>query len=241
MTTEQILTRVLAIAEAMPIEERKYYQFAETHPRDTVKDFSAGTMLYFLTCDLREQIAYETANKGGKKSEFNAAMRICRRAISRAGDHRPHHGGAWIDAEGKQCICDGFTGVRLNNAFDLPAAPDPKEGSERIDLARTISPARENSIVLKLPTAAALRAQIKVDHARWKASNPVKGSDFTPKYDFGANLPMVNARYLLDLIELLPRGKALAKENSLVSPIYIRNRTGEAILLPLRKGADDWD
>lgn len=240
MTTEQILERVLTIARVMPIEERKYYQFAETHPRETVKDFSAGTMLYFLTCDLREQIAFEGAKKSRRKSEFNAAMRICRRAISYAGNKRPYHAGAWIDAEGKQCICDGYTGVRLNSALDLPPAPDPPEDAQRIDLAKTISPARENSVLLTLPAAADLRAKIKVEHAEWKASKPPKGASFISHYDFGPNLPRVNARYLLDVIELFPKCKIYINANSpLLSPLYLKDRTGEAILLPVRKSSDD--
>ena len=240
MTTEQILERVLTIARVMPIEERKYYQFAETHPRETVKDFSAGTMLYFLTCDLREQIAFEGAKKSRRKSEFNAAMRICRRAISYAGDRKPYHAGAWIDAEGKQCICDGFTGVRLHSALDLPPAPEPKEEQQRIDLAKTILPSRENSVLLTLPSAAELRAKIKTEHAEWKASKPPKGSTFISHYDFGPDLPRVNARYLLDVMELFPKCKIYVKANSpLLSPLYVKDRTGEAILLPVRKSSDD--
>lgn len=240
MTIEQILERVLTIARVMPIEERKYYQFAETHPRETVKDFSAGTMLYFLTCDLREQIAFEGAKKSRRKSEFNAAMRICRRAISYAGGKRPYHAGAWIDDEGKQCFCDGFTGVRLNSALDLPPAPEPKEDEQRIDLAQTISPARENSIALTLPLAADLRAKIKAEHAEWKASKPPKGASFISHYDFGPNLPRVNTRYLLDVIELFPKCKIYVNANSpLLSPLYVKDRTGEAILLPVRKSSDD--
>lgn len=237
LTTEQTLKRVLRIARSLPETDRQHFDFAQQHPDEYDKDsFEIGVQLSALVIDLRAALAVEEEQKRGRAAPFAAAKRICKRTVER-NSHRPSTQGAWIDKDGKQCLCDGMTGVRLNGAFHLTEAPEPECG-DRFDLGAVIRPSRENSIALNRPPAAELRAKIKADRAEYKAKRISKYVDFIPKYDFGADLPLVNAEYLLDLIELFPDCEIFAHENPL-SPIYFQSAGGEAVLCPLRRTSED--
>lgn len=232
LTTEQTLERVLRIARSLPETERQYFDFAQKHPVDCGKNSPAiGVQLSALVIDLRETIATEEECNRGRAAPYAAAKRICKRTVER-NSHRPSTQGAWIDADGKQCLCDGMTGVRLNSPFKLTVAPEPECG-ERFDLDAVIRPVRLNSVALKSPSAG-VRAKIKSDRAEYKASNRSKYESFVPTYDFGAGLPLVNAEYLLDLLELFPGCEIYAHENP-VYPIYFKSAGGEAVLCPIRK------
>ena len=237
LTTEQTLERVLRIARSLPETERQYFDFDQKHPVDCGKNHSAiGVQLSALVIDLRETIATEEECRRGRAVPYAAAKRICKRAVER-NSHRPSTRGAWIDADGKQCLCDGMTGVRLNSPFKLTVAPAPECG-ERFDLDSVIRPVRLNSVALKRPAIAELRAKIKSDRAEYKASNRSKYESFVPTYDFGAGLPLVNAEYLLDLLELFPDCEIYAHENP-IYPIYFKSAAGEAVLCPIRRRSED--
>lgn len=233
LTTEQTLERVLRIARSLPETERQYFDFAQKRPVDCGKNHSAiGVQLSALVIDLRETIATEEECKRGRAAPYAAAKRICKRTVNLNG-HRPSAQGAWIDADGKQCLCDGMTGVRLNSAFNLIEAPEPECG-DRFDLDAVIRPSQKNSIALQRPSAAELRAKIKADRAEYKAQRRSKYETFIPKYDFGVGLPLVNAEYLLDLIEIFPDCEIYAHHNPLY-PIYFKSASGEAVLCPICK------
>lgn len=203
LTTEQTLERVLRIARSLPETERQYFDFAQKHQDDYDKDsFEIGVQISALVVDLRAALAIEEERKRGRAAPYTAAKRICKRTVDRNG-HRPSTRGAWIDQDGKQCLCDGMTGVRLNG------------------------------IALKsLP--AEVRAKIKSDRAEYKASGRSKYESFVSTYDFGVGLPLVNAEYLLDLLELFPDCEIYAHDNPLY-PIYFKSASGEAVLCPIRK------
>lgn len=237
LNTEQTLERVLRIARSLPETERQYFDFAQKHPDDYDKDsFEIGVQISALVVDLRAALAIEEERKHGRAAPFAAAKRICKRTVT-CNSHRRSAQGAWIDADGKQCLCDGITGVRLNSPFKLTVAPEPECG-ERFDLDAVIRPIRLNSIALKRPAAAELRAKIKADHAEYKAQRRSKYETFIPKYDFGVGLPLVNAGYLLDLLELFPDCEIYAHENPL-SPIYFKSAGGEGILCPIRRRSEN--
>lgn len=235
LTTEQTLERVLRIARSLPETERQYFDFTQQHPDDYDKDsLEIGVQLSALVVDLRAALTVEEERKRGRATPFAAVKRICKRTVER-NSRRPSTQGAWIDKDGKQCLCDGMTGVRLNSAFDLTEAPEPECG-DRFDLGAVIRPVRLNSVALKSPSAE-LRAKIKSDRAEYKASNRSKYESFVPTYDFGEGLPLVNAEYLLDMIELFPDCEIYAHENP-YSPIYFKSTAGEAVLCPIRRRSE---
>ena len=152
-------------------------------------------------------MAEEAAAKSGNRSAFTAARRICDAAVAR-NSHRTASQGFWIDEEGKQCVCDGYRGFRLNSPMELTAAPELSADGSRFNLAQVIAPIRKNTLRLTLPTVAEARAQIKTDRAEWAAKRRRKGETFKASYDFGPGLPSVDANYLIDFLQLFPDGEA---------------------------------
>ena len=237
LTPEQTLTRVLQVIHLLPEDDYRWYSYAKEHPGDKSGRLNIiGTQLFLLEQDLRRALAEQSASRSGNRTAFTAARRICQRAIDTQ-THRPAHRGAWIDRDGKQCVCDGIRGFRLNSPFDLPKAPDPEPGVERMDLEQVIAPLRKNSLPLTLPTAAEVRSKIKIDRVAWNAQKPPKGAIFHAYYDFGPGLPKVNANYLLDYLYLFPKGlEAFASEQSpFLTPIYFKSPAGEGVLCTCRK------
>lgn len=180
----------------------------------------------------------EAAAKSGNRSAFTAARRICDAAV-RTNSHRPAEQGFWIDEEGKQCVCDGYRGFRLNSPMELTAAPELSADGSRFNLAQIIAPIRKNTLRLTLPTVAEVRAQIKTDRAEWAAKRHRRGETFKASYDFGPGLPSVDANYLTDFLQLFPDGEAFTSEQKpYITPIYFRSADGEGILCPIRKAAE---
>ena len=162
----------------------------------------------------------------GKLSPLKAANRIIKIAKR---SHRIATHGSWM-LNGMQCYCDGYRAVRLHNP--LPTEEIPPEALP-MDLSGIINGAKENmGAELILPSIAELKAHIKIQKAVKKSNkdrNPVT-------YDFGENLPAVNAEYLMDMLELLPECKArAAKHKPLIGLIYFEAEAGDGALCPVRK------
>lgn len=226
LNTEQSLTCVLQLVHGLDEDGAAIYTAVSKNPYEWKSAVGPIPQLYFLEQDLRRTLVEE------------AASRICDAAV-RLNSHRPTEQGFWIDEEGKQCVCDGYRGFRLNSPMELTAAPELSADGSRFNLTQTIAPIRKNTLRLTLPTVAEVRAQIKTDRAEWAAKRHGKGETFNAKYDFGHGLPSVNANYLIDFLQLFPDGEAFASEQKpYITPIYFRSTDGEGILCPVRKAAE---
>lgn len=223
MNTEQSLTCVLQLVHGLDEDGAAIYTAVSKKPYEWKSADGPIPRLYFLEQDLRRTLVEE------------AARRICDAAV-RTNSHRPAEQGFWIDEEGKQCVCDGYRGFRLNSPMELTAAPELSADGSRFNLAQIIAPIRKNTLRLTLPTVAEVRAQIKTDRAEWAAKRRRKGETFKASYDFGPGLPSVDANYLIDFLQLFPDGEAFTSEQKpYITPIYFRSADGEGILCPIRK------
>lgn len=235
LNTEQTLTRVLQIVHALDEDEAAIYNAVSKNPYEWEKAVGPIPQLYFLEQDLRRTLVEEAATKSGRRSAFFAARRICDAAVAK-NSTRPASQGFWIDEEGKQCVCDGYRGFRLNSPMEMTAAPELSADGSRFNLAQIIAPTRKNTLRLTLPSVTEVRAKIKTDRAEWAAKRHRKGETFSPYYDFGPGLPRVNPNYLIDFLQLFPDGEAFASEQKpYITPIYFRSADGEGILCPCRK------
>ena len=56
-------------------------------------------------------------------------------------------------------------------------------------------------------------------------------------YDFGEDLPVVNAEYLFDILTASPEARAYKKagQAGIIDAIYFEAEGGDGVLLPLRK------
>lgn len=190
---------------------------------------NAADIIEALKEEAAAEIRREEAKNGGKLNRQKAAERVIKSAKNYQ-SARPCFHGAWNDAAGRQCICDGFQAYRLREA--LPLEPIP-EKENTLDLNRIIT--KNDGEPLDLPSLAELRAYIKTEKAELKA----KKDKSIVVYDFGEGLPAVNAEYLLTALELLPGCTATAsKLRPLLNCIYFESSDGDGVICPVRKAAN---
>lgn len=189
---------------------------------------NAAEILEYLKTEAEEEIRHAAAKQSGNGNRQKAAERVIKSA--KAQQQREALWGAWEDKNGAQYICDGFRLVKLFEALPLEKI---REGVQPIDAARII-PADKNArgAVLELPTVGELKAYIKEEKALKKAVKDKSGV----LYDFGADLPAVNAQYLLDMLEVLPGCTArAAAQRPALNQIYFESGDGCGVLLPVKR------
>lgn len=190
---------------------------------------NASDILEMLREEAAAEIRREEAKNGGKLNRTKAAERVIKNAKSYQAARECFHG-AWTDAAGRQCICDGFQAYRLREALPLEKIP---EKESPLDLNRIFT--KNDGETLALPDVGELRAYIKTEKARKKAT---KNDKTPPLWDFGEDLPAVNAEYLLTALEILPGCTATAsKQSPATRSIYFESEAGNGIICPVRKGA----
>ncbi|MBQ7052342.1 MAG: hypothetical protein IJN79_06060 [Clostridia bacterium] len=213
MKTELILTRVNEIS---------------AHLKDGALDFTGQTALRTLISDLAEQVRMETAasNGAGNAAKTISAM-LKRIRKDQEGRTALHY--AWIDAKGRQCVCDSYRAFRLTE--HLPLEDRPADAGDPIDLDKivpVITP--EQYYALPLPSVGELKAHIALERA-----GKVRGD--TILWYFGDDAPTVDAMYLMDVLAVLPDAAEVyvqRGEAGIRSPMLIKGIRGEAILLPVR-------
>lgn len=231
MTNEEMLQRVNELALHLENAEMDLYH-------DCVANGFRGIpgivgKLAALTLDLREDVLQDAVKASGRGSAQAAAKRIIKNAI--ALQPREYLHGAWLE-NGKQCLCDGYHGIILDS--EIPGLPQAKTDSGRMALDHVMAPSRKNDgTKLPLPTVGELKAAIKIHDAEERARKAKAKDRTTLTWDFGENLPSVQANYLLNLLELLPGCTATASSyNPILSAIYFyAEGVGEGILMPIRK------
>ena len=158
------------------------------------------------------------------KSKGGSAYTILKKFIKGIPDYRRDLCGAWLDSDGRQCVCDGYRAVRLNVPVDgLKQVETPTP----FDLDK-VYPSEPQPTTLDLPTSSELRAYIADPNSK-------RTSDGKVLYDFGVGLPWVDAKWLKDMVDLLPG--AVATCDGLAKPIIFKSEKGDGLLLPVRKSA----
>lgn len=165
----------------------------------------------------------------GKKASPSLVRGVTNIYKSAASMNRAHLSGAWIDSEGRQCLCDGYRGIRLHSPVE--SIPPAKGG---LDLNKIMQPCLNYTQTLALPSVSELRTSIALD----KNSRSKKDRDRLPlRYDFGDGLPSVNANYLYDFLNIFDDCTQALWSGNLNSPLYFRGKAGEGIVLPVKKSA----
>lgn len=154
------------------------------------------------------------------KAKGGTVYYTLKKFIKGIGDSRANLNGAWIDSEGRQCVCDGYRAVRLYKPVEgLKEAPG-------MDLTN-IMDIDPQPTTLTLPTPGELRKYIA------DPSNRMVNARGDKLYDFGDDLPRVNAKYLLEMMVLLP--DAVVTCDGLTKPLVFKSEAGDGLLLPVRK------
>ena len=229
MNAQKTMDYLYNIAKHLPEDAKNNYNLCMKHPDDARKiaDYTddLGALVAVFMLDLTAESIADSAKKCGKLDRLKAAQRIIKNAKT-----QPREGlhGSWKNASGMQCICDMYHAARLSDALDLESIP---ENAEPIDVDRIFEFTTKNKTPLNLPDVPTLKTFIKSEKSRLKAENkkPI------PAYDFGDGLPLVDAQFLLDLLELLP--DATATGNGERGNIYFSSAVGDGLLCPISKAA----
>lgn len=180
------------------------------------------TRLAALAADLEAQVRQEIAASKGVGSAVKAITAMLKTNL----EHRPALAYPWIDAEGRQCVCDGYRAFRLRD--HLPLGDRPEDAGKAIDLAQIFPASLEGWKELTLPSVKELRSFIALERAKWTG----RRKDFYAAWSFGDHEPSVNAQYLLDAATVFPGAKLFW--NTLVSPLVVTCEQGDGLLLPVR-------
>ncbi len=235
MTPEKLLENLYAIAYSLPETERRFFCALEPAiDTGTYGEINAGHQLALLVRAIRTDMAQQYQRDDKRRTSAAAIRRIGRASASKQGKLRPHFAGAFLDEQGRQCITDGFTLLRLNKPSNaLQWAPQPND-SHVYDTIPELLNADGATVTLNLPTAAEVRAKIASDKAKFKASSPPKYEIFSTCFSWGDGLPLVNALYLLDILEALPGCTAACRPGEL-SCVYFHSPDGDALIMPIRR------
>lgn len=226
MKSEKMLERCMELALYLSEEERARFDYYQAHT--DFDGYGIAGVLSALIHELKADIATETCKSSGKLGALNAAKRIIKSAKN---GPRSALYGSWMEGD-LQCYCDGYRAVRLREALPTETIP---AGTMPMNVSNIVESDRRNmGEVLSLPTIPDLKAHIKIG----KVTNKFNNRGDRVEYDFGEGLPLVNAEYLLDMLELLPGCTATAaKHRPELSPIYFEADGGDGILLPVRRDA----
>lgn len=179
-----------------------------------------------LAEELADQVRVEYAASRG----VGNAARTVRAMLNAEKKHgcRPSLQYAWIDKQGRQCVCDGYRAFRLTEP--LPLEDRPAEAGDPIDLEKVTPNILRDHAATPLPDVKEVKAFIAVERA-------AKGRKATPVWDFGEGKPAVDAQYLVDLLNVLPDAREIyysTAPDGMFCPLYAKSERGDAILLPVR-------
>ncbi len=184
---------------------------------------TAYEQLQMLSNDLAEQVRKEIAASRVETSAFKPITAMLKECKKSSKFRKTMHY-AWTDKDGRQCICDGCRAFRLNEA--LPLEERPADAGDPLNLDKIFPDISTEYTAIPLPSAKEVKAFIALERA-------AKGRKEILRWDFGKGKPVVNASYLLDLLNILPDAKEIYYKN-LVAPLYAKSERGDAILLPIR-------
>ena len=162
-------------------------------------------------------------------------------SLLRAARKTPREGlhDAWTDEQGRTCALDGFRAYCLNTA---PAGmletwtckPDPAAAAARRadnnKILAHVFAALEAGNVAEMPAPDADAVKSFLDAEKKEPAHQWL-------YDLGPEFPLVNVKYLHDIIRLFPVAKWYVDADPyarMVRPIYIVADEGRACLLPCR-------
>lgn len=234
MKTERIIERLYAIAKLM--ESDDCYMFEHSVKNNAHIDIdSLPIQLANLVLDLQNDLRTEEAKKSGRNKALAAAKRILKNSVKHSPKEVTHYVQEYDD--GTQCVMDAYRAVKFSAKNKLPLEPMP----ESIRKCNNLYPIdkcipRNNNYEVELPSISDLKSYIKIKKAEKKVFKSPNCRTVV-MYDFGEGLPLVDAEYLLDIMECLPGARSyLNGDNKERANIYFTDGENEGVLCPCKKG-----
>ena len=199
---------------------------------ESAETFPPSDIAAALGVAIRETLR-EVRNEQAKQDGRAKAKKAAERILKDGGKMRDCFGYAYTVGD-CQYICDGYKAIKYADPLPLPALP---AGVEYVNIAvidDIIAQSRDGETV-NAPDVDALKSYIKREKA-------TRGKSAKILYDFGAGLPVVDARFLLDMLEALP-GAVLkvAKgrpDGVNLNAVYFENGANVGAMLPVRPAAN---
>ena len=222
MTNTKMLEKIIMVKKSLSLESQKDIDMLVSKNLDLTKTIgSVEAEIASVILQLKNDIASEEAKKNGKSNQLKVAKDILKRATKEA-----LHYAKTIN--GNQYICDGFILVKFVNPFELPECP---EKLEYINAESFIEIAKKFSEELIVPDKTKLKTYIKTQKAEHKGDKNFKGA----VYNFGKNLPMFNAQFLVDAIECMDGEYKIFYKDTKTSVYFVDGFGNEVVLCPISK------
>lgn len=218
MTNTTLLSELYAYIGGLDVNERAFIEKQMEHDVIYTKPSLPLMHLANVMVDLQRSIRTQNNKKAGSGSWERLAKRMEKTTP------RETMAGIIIN-DGVQYLCDGFRAVRL------PAPIEYKKAAQELDIKKILDSAAQNEKPLELPSAGELKSHIALEKAKRKAEGG-RPSKAPILWSFGEGLPSVDAEYLLDFCEVMPKAKLAYTHNT--APIYFKDERTEAVLLPVR-------
>lgn len=240
MTSKKLLEMMMVVYDRLSAEEKKnadYYleNFAKDIMTNSFKDSTISLCLGFTVGEIirvLKQDIYNSENKKNGKSKQAAVIKSVLN-VSKQNNGQPQCLTSYL-IDGKQYVMCYAYGFVFNDPIEgVPVSNNLEHGKKLVDIINT---AKHNTydVELELPERNALSVYIKTQKAQRKTMSKYAKKD-PITFDFGENLPIVNAEYLLDVMDGLPDGKLMFNSNHPYAPMLCESSAGEGLLLPMRK------
>ena len=149
-----------------------------------------------------------------KPTQINAIKRIINN-----NQYRSALQGVFTDSDGRTIAADAYRIIRT-----LETVPADIPRADGLDVSKFFNDPIGYDIIL--PTIKELQALIKEQRER----------GIKPVYDFGEDLPMVNAKYLLDMLRIFPDAICYrSAENCKNKALFFQSSTGDGLIMPIFK------
>jgi hypothetical protein len=200
---------------------KEYVQFE----RRDIENFEGVMAKVLLGC--LDEIYAESAKTSGRGNTAKACKRILKASIRGDADL------VWIGKDGYQYFTSGYHGVALENPIDFPMVDDSFHKCPGVEQVIHPDSLSKDYAFIDLPTINMIKQHKKLCKAEGRVVQEGKKKFYV--WDFGENMPYVNADYLLDVMEALPNCQGwydTKKPN--FSPIFVTSDFGTGIIMPIR-------
>lgn len=166
------------------------------------------------------------------------AAAVCNRLLQAARKNKnyPLLHAAWTDSKGRCLLTDSYRAYRLNKTpSGLSGALNEKNEPEKlIDLDRIFAPL-DSGLLVEMPAPDPNDVKAFIERVKEQNDSCIAFDNFD--YDLGPDYPVVNAKYLLDILRLFPSAKWFVYPDihaRMIRPIYAVCDEGSACVVPLR-------
>ena len=243
MTSEKMLEMVMQIYNRMTVVEQ---QDVENYLKIS-KDITDGTFQNWIGSTatmsgivgeiirvLKQDIINVENKKNGKSKQAAVIKSVIKTAQKYYKNKKEWHTSYIVD--GKQYVADGHRMFIFSNPVEgVPISePDKAVTREITDIAQGV-PLSVFTGILDVPDRAKLAVYIKAEKAKKKQMFKNMRNVPPIMFNFGEGKPIVNAEYLLDVIDGIPDVELKYNENHLNYAMHGKGTNGSVIILPLNK------